>query len=109
MRAQLAPPHVEHGASSPPPGTGHDKQQAPAAHKLSLSVLASAKSAMALVGCPDRRIDRLCITCCSPSQPSHHAGLTAPTSVALTCPVEEPSTASLADSYAAANDVHGLQ
>src|ERR1700740_2561667 len=24
-------------------------------------------------GCPDRRIDRLCITCCSPSQPSHHA------------------------------------
>jgi hypothetical protein len=29
--------------------------------------------AMALVGCPDRRIDRLCITCCSSSQPSHHA------------------------------------
>jgi hypothetical protein len=29
--------------------------------------------AMARVGCPDRRIDRLCITCCSPSQPSHHA------------------------------------
>ena len=27
-----------------------------------------------LVGCPDRRIDRLCIRCCSPSQPSHHAG-----------------------------------
>jgi len=26
------------------------------------------------VGCPDRRIDRLCITCCSSSQPSHHAG-----------------------------------
>jgi methyl-accepting chemotaxis protein len=26
------------------------------------------------VGCPDRRIDRLCITCCSPSQPSHRAG-----------------------------------
>src|SRR6202045_3750167 len=26
--------------------------------------------AMAQVGCPDRRIDRLCITCCSPSQPS---------------------------------------
>jgi hypothetical protein len=25
--------------------------------------------AMAHVGCPDRRIDRLCITCCSPSQP----------------------------------------
>jgi hypothetical protein len=25
------------------------------------------------VGCPDRRIDRLCITCCSPSQPLHHA------------------------------------
>jgi hypothetical protein len=23
--------------------------------------------AMALVGCPDRQIDRLCITCCSPS------------------------------------------
>ena len=32
------------------------------------------KDAMARVGCPDRRIDRLCITCCSPSQPSHHAG-----------------------------------
>jgi hypothetical protein len=30
-------------------------------------------NAMAHVGCPDRRIDRLCITCCSPSQPSHHA------------------------------------
>jgi len=30
--------------------------------------------AMAQVGCPDRRIDRLCITCCSPSQPSRHAG-----------------------------------
>jgi hypothetical protein len=30
--------------------------------------------AMAHVGCPDRRIDRLCITCCSPSQPSHHVG-----------------------------------
>ena len=29
--------------------------------------------AMAQMGCPDRRIDRLCITCCSPSQPSHHA------------------------------------
>jgi hypothetical protein len=27
-------------------------------------------NAMARVGCPDRRIDRLCITCCSPSQPS---------------------------------------
>jgi hypothetical protein len=31
------------------------------------------KDAVALMGCPDRRIDRLCITCCSPSQPSHHA------------------------------------
>jgi hypothetical protein len=31
------------------------------------------KNAMARVGCPDRRIDRLCITCCSPSQPSYHA------------------------------------
>ena len=30
--------------------------------------------ALAHVGCPDRRIDRLCITCCSPSQPSHRAG-----------------------------------
>jgi hypothetical protein len=30
--------------------------------------------AVARVGCPDRRIDRLCITCCSPSQPSHHIG-----------------------------------
>ena len=34
-------------------------------------------NAMARVGCPDRRIDRLCITCCSPSQPSHHAGFPA--------------------------------
>jgi hypothetical protein len=32
------------------------------------------KNALARVGCPDRRIDRLCITCCSPSQPTHHAG-----------------------------------
>ena len=31
-------------------------------------------NALAHVGCPDRRIDRLCITCCSPSQPSHRAG-----------------------------------
>jgi hypothetical protein len=31
------------------------------------------QNAVAQVGCPDRRIDRLCITCCSPSQPSHHA------------------------------------
>ena len=31
-------------------------------------------NALAQVGCPDRRIDRLRITCCSPSQPSHHAG-----------------------------------
>ena len=31
-------------------------------------------NALAQVGCPDRRVDRLCITCCSPSQPSHHAG-----------------------------------
>jgi hypothetical protein len=30
--------------------------------------------AMARVGCPDRRIDRHCITCCSPSQPLRHAG-----------------------------------
>jgi hypothetical protein len=30
--------------------------------------------AMAQVGCPNRRIDRLCITCCSSSQPSYHAG-----------------------------------
>jgi hypothetical protein len=32
-------------------------------------------NAVALVGCPDRRIDRLCITCCLPFQPSHHAGM----------------------------------
>ena len=31
-------------------------------------------NALAQMGCPDRRIDRLCITCCSPSQPSHHIG-----------------------------------
>src|SRR4029078_10230867 len=30
------------------------------------------KNALAHVGCPDHRIDRLCIMCCSPSQPSHH-------------------------------------
>jgi hypothetical protein len=30
-------------------------------------------NAMAHVGCPDRRIDRLRITCCSPSQPLHRA------------------------------------
>ena len=29
--------------------------------------------ALARVGCPDRRIDRLCFTCCSPFQLSHHA------------------------------------
>jgi hypothetical protein len=32
------------------------------------------ENAMAQVGCPDRRIDRLCFTCCSSSQPSYHAG-----------------------------------
>jgi hypothetical protein len=32
------------------------------------------EDAMARVGCPDRRIDRHCITCCSPSQPLRHAG-----------------------------------
>ena len=31
-------------------------------------------NAVSHVGCPDRRIDRLCITCCPSSQPSHHAG-----------------------------------
>ena len=31
-------------------------------------------NAVARVGCPDHRIDRFCITCCSPSQPLHHAG-----------------------------------
>jgi hypothetical protein len=31
------------------------------------------EDAMAQVGCPDRRIDRLCFTCCSPSQPSRRA------------------------------------
>ena len=31
-------------------------------------------NALAQMGCPDRRIDRLCITCCLPSQLSHHAG-----------------------------------
>src|SRR5215475_2290972 len=47
------------------------------------------EDAVARVGCPDRRIDRHCITCCSPSQPLRHAGALAP--------VEEPSTASEAD------------
>ena len=32
------------------------------------------EDAMALVGCPDRRIDRRCIKCCSPSQPLRHTG-----------------------------------
>ena len=31
-------------------------------------------SAVAHVGCPDLRIDRICITCCWSFQPSHHAG-----------------------------------
>ena len=31
-------------------------------------------NAVAHVGCPDLRIDRICITCCSSFQPSHHAG-----------------------------------
>jgi hypothetical protein len=31
-------------------------------------------NAVAHVGCPNRQIDRLCITFRSPSQPSHHAG-----------------------------------
>ena len=35
------------------------------------------EDAVAQVGCPDRQIDRLCITCCSPSQPSLHAGCSA--------------------------------
>src|SRR5215475_8189652 len=29
-------------------------------------------NALAQVGCPDRRIDRLCITCCSPSPTVHN-------------------------------------
>ena len=33
--------------------------------------------AVAQVGCPDRRIDRLCSKRCSPFQPSHHTGLPA--------------------------------
>jgi len=33
------------------------------------------EDALAQVGCPDRRIDRRCIKCCSPSQPLCHAGL----------------------------------
>jgi hypothetical protein len=32
------------------------------------------EDAMAHVGCPDRRIDRHCIKCCSPSQPLRHTG-----------------------------------
>ena len=32
------------------------------------------ENVLAHVGCPDRWIDRLCFTCCSPSQPSRHAG-----------------------------------
>jgi hypothetical protein len=31
--------------------------------------------AVALLGCPDSRIDRRCITCCSPSQLLRHAGV----------------------------------
>src|SRR4029450_3000865 len=30
------------------------------------------EDAVALMGCPDRRIDRHCITCCSSSQPLRH-------------------------------------
>ena len=43
------------------------------------------EDAMAQVGCPDRRIDRLCITCCSPSQPSHHAGYPARSRLGRQC------------------------
>jgi hypothetical protein len=32
------------------------------------------KDGMAQVGCPDRRINRHCIKCCSSSQPLRHAG-----------------------------------
>jgi hypothetical protein len=41
---------------------------------LSPPFRAAFDNAVALVGCPDRWIDRLCITCCSPFQPSHKAG-----------------------------------
>ena len=37
--------------------------------------------ALALMGCPDRRIDRLCITCCSPSQPSTSRRMTGATTL----------------------------
>jgi len=33
------------------------------------------EDAMAHVGCPDRRIDRRCIKCCSPFQPLRHTGI----------------------------------
>jgi hypothetical protein len=33
------------------------------------------EDAVAHVGCPDRRIDRRCITRCSPSQPLPHTGM----------------------------------
>ena len=42
-------------------------------------------NALARVGCPDRRIDWLCVTCCSPSQPSHHAGCPAQYSLRRKC------------------------
>jgi hypothetical protein len=42
-------------------------------------------NALAHVGCPDRRIDRLCITCCSSSQPSHHAGCPARSAETAAC------------------------
>jgi hypothetical protein len=47
-------------------------------------------NAMALVGCPDRRIDRLCVTCCSPSQPSHHAGCPARSRYAASAASRKP-------------------
>ena len=48
-------------------------------HKLAF------EDAWHIVGCPDRRTDRLCITCCSPSQPSHHTG--SPSVISITPPV----------------------
>ena len=49
----------------------------PSADQVPVKNPHSINNAMAQVGCPDRRIDRLCITRCSLLQPSHHAGCSA--------------------------------
>jgi hypothetical protein len=52
-------------------------------------------NAVAHVDCPDRRIGRLCITCCSPFEPSHHAPIVPGTAAFLTSTPDLAPTALL--------------